>query len=217
MLRSISLVIMILGIIFSLGCSGSPATPGQNDELDKLLGGVELPSPTGVVGSYTFTANDGSIETGQVTRAEDGTLTFMTERGASAYNLSWFNASVEFLNPRGYWNGYAVWYTGDTVEYEVYLDYNRGLPLNNYPILYAKMTTEQRFYPSGVLLPGDSVEVWDPLEIAPYSNNVIYDEYYIPTNCPHGWGSTICIINIAFMYGVLDFEIQYLVMGVWDP
>ena len=217
MQRSIPFVMLLLGLVLAFGCSSSPTMPLDQSAMDAVFAGVELPSPEGVVGSYTYTSKDGSMETGDVIRDENGTLTFLSDRGASIIANSWFDIEVEYLNPRGYWWGSPLYIVGDTVEYCIDLTYNRGMPLDQYPVLYSTMTTEQRFYPSMKLLPGDAIEVWDPLAIPPYSQFRTYDEYFIPYNCPHGWGCTTCIISIEFMGGWLNFEVQWLVMGVWDP
>ena len=203
-------------MLMVVGC-GNPATPDSNADLEAFFAGVS-PTATGIIGDYTFTSNDGSIETGTLIADENGTVTLVSDRGASVYSNWWFDVDVEYLNPRGYTGmGLPYYYLGDTFTYKIMVDYKRGLPLNVYPILYGKLTAEQRYYPGMGLLPGDSTEVWDPFLIAPFGYVEVFDTFKIVSGTVPGNDCTVCKIDLQFWFGCFQFRLAQGVCGLWDP
>lgn len=205
-------------LLFGFGCSNAPTSP---DYSQPLLG--EAPSLTGVVGTYSFTSNDGSIETGTMIRSEDGSLTMASDRGASVLNNTWFDINLTYLNHHGLYQGqWPIYHCGDTIQYRMDIQYNRRIPLNLYPLLYSKLVTEQRYFNFGGfvplgLLPGDAVEVWDPFEMAPLSYVEVYDEYWIPDYLSFNWGCTTISIDMQFLGGLFQMNMITGLLGVWDP
>jgi hypothetical protein len=171
-------VLALLVALFTLGC-GNPATPANNSDVEGFFAGVS-PNPTGVIGDYTFTANDGSIETGNLVRGEDGQLSMQSDRDASVYSNFWFDILVNYdpADVRYYTGmGLPVYYFGDTFDYEIDITYKRALPLNLPGFLSATLTSEQRYWPGGGLLPGASTQVWNPFYIAPFEHVVVPDNF----------------------------------------
>lgn len=206
--------LMILLII--VGCSGSPVEPAFDDQVLAALG--DPPSLTGVVGNYTYTGNDGSVDSGLIVRDDEGDLSLISDRGASVLASGWFGVDVKYLNPVGWYQGkYAIFRRGMTMQYELTVHYNRNIPLDMYPILYSKFTCEQRYWPSKALLPGESVEVWNPFLIDTFSHTELYDEYYIPLDCYFSWGCTTAHIYVFAMQGWYEFALASSICGVWDP
>jgi hypothetical protein len=204
--------------LFALGCS-NPATPIDNSQIEGFFAGVS-PNPTGVIGDYTFTANDGSIETGALVRGDDGQITMQSDRGASVYSNFWFDILVEYdpSDVRYYTGmGLPVYYLGDTFTYYINIDYKRGLPLNIPGFLTTTLTSQQRYWPGGGLLPGASTEVWDPFYIAPYENLVVPDDYYIVPGTIPGNDATWVAIDLQFLGGFFHFNMAAGAMGFWDP
>ena len=216
MIKHILTALTIGLILMAVGCS-NPATPDSNADLEAFFAGVN-PSTTGIIGDYTFTSNDGSIETGTLIADENGTVTLVSDRGASVYSNWWFDVDVEYINPRGYTGmGLPYYYLGDTFTYKIMVDYKRGLPLNVYPILYGKLTAEQRYYPGMGLLPGASTEVWDPFLIAPFGYVEVFDTFKIVSGTVPGNDCTVCKIDLQFMFGWFQFRLAQGVCGLWDP
>ena len=216
MLRHLISALVIGGMLLVLGC-GNPATPDNNSDLEAFFAGVN-PTLTGVVGDYTFTGKDGTIETGQLIADENGVITIVPDRGASVLTNAWFTVSVDYLNPRGYTGtGLPYYYIGDTFTYKMNITYHRGLPLGIWPILYAKLTAEQRYYPGGGLLPGGSVEIWDPFLIDPWGYAEVYDDFTIVWGTIPGNDATHVKIDLEFLFGWFEFNLAYGIAGLWDP
>jgi len=176
-------------------------------------------SPSGIeyVGDYTFYGKDGSLETGKLIKDDKGHIKLLPDRSASSYSNWWFDISVNYLNPRYYTpDGIPVYYLGDEAKYQIALDYKRGFPLNLYPILYAKMQTDQVYYPSLVHLPGQSIKIYDPLLIAPYGYVEINDSYNIPPGMIPGSHATLVSVMIEVLEGRFEFLIASGVGGMWD-
>jgi hypothetical protein len=216
-MNKIVFLMAVCFLLFGLGCSNAPTSPDYGQQL------AEVPSLTGIVGTYTFTANDGSVETGSIIRGEDGSLSMSSDREASVIANAWFNIDIEYLNPRSWWQGkYPVYRRGDTIQYRLDIQYNRQVPLNLYPLLYSKLTTEQRHFnivngtPAG-LLPGDSVEVWDPFEVAPMGFVQVFDDYLIPADAYFSWGCTTVGIDMQFLGGLFQMNMITGLLGIWDP
>ena len=204
--------------LFALGCS-NPATPTGNSQIEGFFAGVS-PNPTGVIGDYTFTANDGSIETGTLVRGEDGQITLQSDRGAAVYSNFWFDILVEYdpSDVRYYTGmGLPVYYLGDTFTYYINIDYKRMLPLNIPGFLTTTLTSAQRYWPGGGLLPGASTEVWNPFNIAPYENLVVPDDFTIVPGTIPGNDATWVTIDLQFLGGIFSFNMAAGAMGFWDP
>ena len=215
MMRYLLIVTIISGLLIGLGCN-SPTAPGGSKDIESYLG----PPPTlsGMVGTYTWTGNDGISQTGNVFKDDQGNLTFVPDRSSSVTKVPVFVLSLEYLNHRGLYQGqWPIYRRGDTIIFDLNIDYNSSLPLNIYPVLYAKLTTITRYYPSMIPLPGGSTQIWDPLEIAPNSSIVVQGTYAIPWDCYFSWGCTTSDIEINFMAGLLEFEIIHEVLGIFDP
>lgn len=210
------LLLVACGIFFLAGCNSGPTT--ANVTPDDVFGD-QGPVLSGVIGEYTFTGNDGYFEAGKLVSDHEGNITMVSDdRSASVYTNWWFAIWVEYLNPRGYTNmGLPYYYLGDTFYYDLWIDYKRGIPMNWYPLLYSKLTTEQRYYPSMALMPGDSVEVWDPFEIAPFELKKVTDSYYIPKGAVPGNNATWVKIDMQFFFGCFEFCLAQGVCGLWDP
>ncbi|MBU1022703.1 hypothetical protein KKB99_00355 [bacterium] len=216
MIRYLLIVVLISGLLIGLGCSSSPTIPEGNNDLESVLGAP--PALSGVIGSYTWTGNDGISQTGDVIKDEQGNLIFVADRGSAVTSVPWFNLNLDYRNHRGLYQGkYPIYRRGDTIVFDLHIDYNCSLPLDTYPVLYSKLTAVTRFYPSMVPLPGDSTQIWDPLEIAPNSSIIITGEYTIPLDCYFGWGCTTSDIELIYMSGTLEFNIRYDVLGIFDP
>ena len=214
MIQRILSVVFIAGLLMAFGCS-NPAAPEQT--ADEFFG-TQGPYLTGVIGNYTFTWNDGTIETGQLVGDEEGRVTAVPDRGASVFSNYWFDVDVEYLNPRGYTGmGLPYYYVGDTFTYKLMIDYKRGLPLDLYPLLYSVLKTEQRYWPSMALLPGDSIEIWDPFLLAPYEYREVYDDFTIVSGTIPGNDATVIDITLWFFCGNCTCQIAYGVCGLWDP
>ena len=216
-MRILSAVALFV-VLFALGCS-NPTTPNANNDIESFFAGVS-PTPTGVVGDYTFTYDDGSIETGSIIRSEDGQILMQSDRGASVYSNFWFDILVEYDpdDVRGYTGmGLPYYYLGDTFTYYVNIDYKRDLPLNVFPLLYSVLTAEQRYWPSLGLLPGDSVEVWDPFLIAPQGDLTVEDDFTIVWGTIPGNDVTWVSIDLQFLFGLFQFNMAAGGAGFWDP
>ena len=216
MFRSIVGLFLVMGLLFALGCSGSPTAP--NTDAGKFFAGVS-PKLTGVVGDYKYTGNDGSVETGKVVADGQGNFQLVPERASSVYSNAWFKVDVEYLNPRYYSGaGLPVYYIGDTMNFKLHIDYKRGLPLDMYPILYAEVTTEQRYYPSLAPLPGSWVQTWNPVNIPPHATDFILNgSYYIPPGASPGNDCTIVDIDLQLLGGWIEFGLAYGLAGLWEP
>ena len=209
--------ILLISLLFAFGCGGNPTTPVADNDLEAFFANVN-PEISGIIGSYTFTGTDGSYETGMLVAGPDGEVQLVSDRGASVYSNWWFDVDVEYMNPRGYTGmGLPYYYLGDTFTYKVKVDYKRGLPLNLYPILYGKLTAEQRYYPGMQLLPGASTEVWDPFLIAPHGYVEVLDTFKIVSGTIPGNDCTVCKIDLQFMFGMFQFQLAHGICGLWDP
>ena len=216
MFKHIITVLVISGMLFAFGCS-SPATPDTNSDLESFSAGVS-PTLTGVIGDYTFTANDGSIETGTLVADEDGKITLVSERGASVYSNWWFIIDVEYHDERGFTGmGLPYYYINDTMPYTVKVDYKRGLPLDAWPIIYGKLTAEQRYFPGMGLLPGASTEVWDPFLIPANGYVEVNDDYYIPSGTIPGNDCTVVQVDMQLICGLFQFTMIRGICAYWDP
>lgn len=216
LLRSILVTLLITGLILSFGCSGSPVAPQETKDMEAFFSGVS-PKLTGVVGEYTFKGNDGTVETGKIVADENG-LTLVPDRGVSAYSNLWFDVDCAYLNPRYYSQaGLPVYFIGDCIQYRLTIDYKRGLPLNLYPILYSKVTAEQRYWPTLNPLPGAWQEIWNPVEIAPYGQLILNDTYCIPPSTIPGNDATVIKIDLQFWFGMWEFTLAHGICGLWDP
>jgi hypothetical protein len=213
-MRCMLLAILIAGLLFSLGCS-SVTTP---DRTPDQFFGDQSPVLTGFVGDYSFTGNDGTIETGKLLADGTGKITLVPDRAASVFSNWWFDIDVEYLNPRGYTGmGLPYYYLGDTMQYKVKVDYKRGFNLDQYPLVYSILTATQRYYPSMAVLPGASTEVWDPLGLPPYAYVELLDGYYIPPATIPGNDCTTVNIKLEFLFGWCEFTLACGVAGLWDP
>lgn len=209
--------IMLLGLLVTFGCGGNPTSPDDNSDIEAFFANVS-PEITGVIGDYTFTGTDGSLETGQLVTGPNGEVQLVPDRGASVYSNAWFDIDVEYLNPRGYTGlGLPYYYLGDTFDYTIKIDYKRGLPLDMYPFLYGKLTAEQRYYPGMALLPGNSTEVWNPFEIAPNGYVEVTDSFTIVPGTVPGNDCTVCEIDLMFRFGMFQFRLIKGICGYWDP
>jgi len=154
-MKILGVVLLLAGIVISLGCSGSPVAPEK--DMEAFFAGVS-PTMTGVIGDYTFTGKDGTIETGKLVADETGIIT-VPDRAGACYCSTWFDCSIDYYDYRYFSDaGLPVYYLGDTMRYCVNLDYKKCLPLNWYPLLYACASTEQRYWPSLAPLPGAFVK-----------------------------------------------------------
>ncbi len=216
MFKHIVTALVISGMLFAFGCS-NPATPDANSDLEAFFAGAS-PTLTGVIGDYTFTANDGSVETGTLVADENGNITLVSERGASVCYNYWFNIDVEYLNPRGYTGlGLPYYYLGDTFTYKVKVDYKRCIPLNAWPIIYAKLTAEQRYFPGMGLLPGASTEIWDPFLIPPKGYVEVSDTFKIVPGTVPGNDCTVVQVDMQLIFGCFQFTMIRGICGLWDP
>lgn len=215
MLRKTLLAIMLVGILAAFGCSGNPTSPAN--DVDQFFG-TQGPQLTGIVGDYTYTGKDGSFESGKLTADENGRISLVPDRGASVFSNYWFDIDIEYLSPRGYTAmGLPYYYLGDTFTYKIAVDYKRGFNLAQYPLIYAKLTSSQRYYPSMALLPGQSIEVWNPFLLSPYENVDVYDTFTIVSGTVPGNDATVIQIDMEFFYGVFQFNLAQGVCGLWDP
>jgi len=216
MFRTVVGLFLVMGLLFALGCSGSPTAPATDAE--KYFAGVS-PVLTGVVGDFKFTGNDGSLETGKLVADGQGNVQMVSDRASSVYNGWWFKISVEYVAPRFYSSaGLPVYYLGDTFTYKLHIDYKRGLPLNWYPILYAEVAAEQRYWPSLAPLPGNWREVWDPVNIPPHAQDfVLEDTYYIAPGAVAGNDCTVAKIDLQLLCGWFEFCLAHGVAGLWEP
>jgi hypothetical protein len=217
MLRSILFTIVLAGLMVALGCGGNPTAPSGNKDIEAFFNGVS-PVLTGVVGDYTFTGNDGSMESGKLIANADGKITLTPDRGSSVYSNSWFTIDVEYVNPRYYsGSGLPVYYLGDTFTYKVNLDYKQGLPLNLFPIIYSKVTAEQRYWPTLTPLPGAYQEIWDPCLIPAYGDIQLVDTFTIVSGTVPGNDATVCKVDVKVLGGIFQFNVANGVCGLWDP
>ena len=217
MLKKVLAAIMLIGLMSTFGCGGNPTTPAN--DIEGFFAGVS-PTLTGVVGDYTFTYDDGSVETGQLVRSEDGQLQMVSDRGASVYSNFWFDILVQYdpADVRYYTGmGLPVYYLGDTFDYDISIDYKRDLPLNIYPLLYSVLKSEQRYWPSLGLLPGASVEVWNPFLIEPQGDYLVPDDFTIVWGTIPGNDVTWVSIDLQFLGGLFQFNMAAGVCGFWDP
>ena len=220
MLKKVLAAVMLIGLLSALGCGGNPTSPADNNDIESFFANVG-PIPMGVVGDYTFTANDGSIETGLLVRGEDGQVTMQTDRGASIYSNYWFDILVEYdpADVRYYTSmGLPVYYLGDTFNYSIDITYKRELPLDVPGFLYTIMVAEQRYWPSGGLLPGLSTEVWDPFYLSPFEHVVVADDFTItPGTTPGNDATWVTIDMYLACCGGLVCNMAAGAMGFWDP
>ena len=217
MLRSILITIVLAGLMAAIGCSGGPTAPSQSKDIEAFFNGVS-PVLTGVVGEYTFTGNDGSLESGKLIANGDGKIMLSPDRGSSVYNNAWFTIGVEYVNPRYYSPaGLPVYYLGDTFTYKLNLDYKQGLPLNWWPILYSRVTAEQRYWPNMQPLPGAYQEVWDPCLIPAYGDIQLVDTFTIVSGTIPGNDATVCKVDVKVLCGFFQFTVANGVCGLWDP
>jgi len=213
-MKILGVVLLLAGIVISLGCSGSPVAPEK--DMEAFFAGVS-PTMTGVIGDYTFTGKDGTIETGKLVADETGIIT-VPDRAGACYCSTWFDCSIDYYDYRYFSDaGLPVYYLGDTMRYCVNLDYKKCLPLNWYPLLYACASTEQRYWPSLAPLPGAFREEWCPLEIEPCGEVQLCDTYYIPPGAIPGNDCTVVSVELEFLCGWFEFNIHKSVCGLWDP
>ncbi len=216
MFRHFLSVLFVTGLIISLGCSSNPTVPQGSDDIAACLGAP--PSLGGIVGSYTWTGNDGNYQTGNVISDEQGNLTFVADRGTAVESVPILGIALEYENHRGLYQGlYPIYRRGDTIVYNMDIDYNGGVPLNLHPILNAQLIACTRFWPSMIPLPGESTQIWDPLEIEPYGSVELRGRYTIPMDCYFSWGCTTIDFNICFRSGLLEFNMSQDVCGIFDP
>ena len=217
LIRNLLATLMLIGIMTAFGCGGNPTSPASDADVEAFFAGVS-PTLTGIVGDYTFTGKDGSLSSGKLVADENGTITLVPDRGTSVFSNAWFTIDVDYLNPRGYTGtGLPYYYVGDNFTYVINIDYLRGLTLNAWPLLYSKLTAEQRYYPGGALLPGGSVEVWDPFLIDPYQSLQVYDDFTIVSGTVTGNDATWCSVELEFLFGWFEFNLAYGICGMWDP
>lgn len=216
MFKHLLLALLVTGLFISLGCSSNPTVPQESDDILACLGAP--PSLEGIIGSYTWTGNDGSYLTGNVIRDDQGNLTFVADRGAAVDAVPILGIDLEYENHRGLYQGlYPIYRRGDTIVFDMDIDYNGAVPLNLHPILSAQLIACTRFWPSMIPLPGDSTEIWDPLEIEPYGSCNLRGRYTIPLDCYFSWGCTTIDFNICFRAGLMEFNLVYDVCGIFDP
>jgi hypothetical protein len=219
MLKKVLAAVMFIGLLTALGCGSNPTTPADNNDIEGFFANVN-PVPTGIVGDYTFTGNDGSIETGQVVRDETGNIQLVADRGASIYSNFWFDILVNYdpADVRYYTSmGLPVYYFGDTFDYTIDITYKRALPLNLPGFLSTTLTSEQRYWPGGGLLPGASTQVWNPFYIAPFEHVVVPDSFTIVPGTIPGNDATWVSIDLYFLSGIFQFNMAAGAMGFWDP
>jgi hypothetical protein len=218
MLKKVLAAVMLIGLLSVLGCGGNATTPANND-IEGFFANVS-PIPTGIVGNYTYTGDDGSIETGQIVRDGTGNIQLVADRGASIYSNFWFDILVEYdpADVRYYTGlGLPVYYLGDTFTYYINIDYKRNLPLNLPNFLYTKLTSQQRYWPGGGVLPGASTEVWFPFYIAPNESLVVTDDFTIVSGTIPGNDATWISIDLYFLNGIFQFNMAAGACGFWDP
>ena len=202
-------------LLLVTSCSKIPNPIGSDNLPDSQ---VNIP-PSGIeyVGDYKFYGKDGSLETGKLIKDNEGHIKLLSDRRASSFSNWWFDISVNYINPRYYLpDGIPVYYLGDEAKYQIALDYKRGLPLNLYPILYAKMVTNQRYYPSMLPLPGQWMKTYDPLLIAPYEYIEINDSFNIIPGIQPGFDVTLINIMVEVIEGRFEFLIASGIGGIWE-
>lgn len=214
-MRIITMLVFLAGILLSFGCSGNPTSPEK--DIESFFAGVS-PNIIGVVGNYTYTGKDGTIETGKLVADENGMITTVPDRAGACKCSMWFDCQITYYDYR-YFSaaGLPVYFLGDTMRYCVHLDYKKCLPLNLYPLLYACASTEQRYWPSLAPLPGAFREEWCPLEIAPCGEVDLWDTYYIPPGAIPGNDCTVVSVELEFLCGWFEFNIHKSICGFWDP
>lgn len=209
--------VLLFLFLMVIGCSTvTPVVPDEQQEINAFFAGVS-PVPTGTVGTYKFTGNDGSVETGTLV-AKDGKIFLQSDRGLSVYPNRWCTINIEYVNPRYYSPaGLPVYYIGDTFTYKVNLDCKWDLPLDLWPILYAKVTTEQCYWPTLIPLPGVYRKVWGPCLIPPYGDIQLVDTFTIVSYTSPGNSATVCLVVIKVLRGTFQLRVAYGVCGLWDP
>jgi hypothetical protein len=214
MLKNIYLIIIIALLITSAGCSKVASNAISNVVTDS--GVSHGSSDIQFVGDYKFIGNDGSSETGKLYQDTEGHIRLIPDRGISSFSNWWFDVDFTFINPRYYdSSGTAIYYAGDNVEFNVSLDYKRGLPLNLYPIIYSSMQLQQRSLPDLALLPGNSVSIYDPLLIRPYGEIEVKGNYQIPLGIiPSNYQCSISIFLEVFN-GQYQFQLARGLGGMW--
>ena len=169
-IRNILIVILFIGLGIGANCSNSPILSGLS-EGNQIF--------EGIVGDYIFTTKDRLVEKGILIADEAGRIVLVPDRGSFVVCNWWLKVEIKYLNPSGYTMGLPLYYPGDTIEYKLVVDYGRGLPLDVYPILYAKLVSQQRTWPEFEILRG-GVRVYDPLLISPFGYVEISEEFYVP-------------------------------------
>ena len=216
-MRNILAVVLLAGLLAVLGCGGNPTSPVDNSDMESFFAGVQ-PVPTGIVGNYVFTLDNGERETGKIVRDESGTISLVPDRASAVLENSLIKISIDYLNPRGYTGmGLPIYYLGDNIHYEVCVENKTDFPMNAWPWVYGYLKTEQRYYPGGGLLPGNSVEIWNPFELAPYGTECVDDWYQIPNGTVPGNDATWALYKAYFAGGCCELELISGVAGLWDP
>jgi hypothetical protein len=123
-------------------------------------------------------------------------------------------ATIEYVNPDHYdVNGVPVWYIGETMNYQVYL---QNLDTQSYSSLDVQTiqeyneTTEN--FSKGDTLPGDSIENWLNQNIPVGGQLVLSDDYYISPEAYPAYNQTHLILKEAGVEIYNDDE-----AGVWCP